>query len=107
LPGGTPPAHEAAEEERLTMSDATAGQAETKGETWGVIGACYWGRGATLAEAKKNFGNQGGQLGTGYNVFDAETEFRGVDDMGRVHWAGNEPVRQEHAPRRARGVTVR
>lgn len=58
---------------------------EDTGEMFVVIGPYYWGSGATLAEAKKNFGNQGGMLGKGYNVFvfDAESEFRGVDQMGQ------------------------
>lgn len=76
-----------------------------------VVGANYWGRGCTVAEAKANFRKQGGRLGNGYNVFkfDAETEFRGVDDFGRVHYRStqdmtrpNDPEVTEHPPRGAR-----
>lgn len=60
-----------------------------------------WGGGLNLATAKREFRNQGGKLGLGYTAlfFDTDTEFLGVDQMGRVSWRGNEPVATEKAPR--------
>jgi len=74
------------------------------GETYVVIGHNYWGRGATLDEAKQNFTKQGGRLSKGYRVFifGVDSEFRGVDEMGYVHWTGGEPEIEEHSPRRTR-----
>lgn len=62
--------------------------AETQTETIVIIGQFYWGKGSTLDEAKKEFRKQGGSLSRGYVIltFDAETEFGGVDDMGRYHY---------------------
>ncbi len=59
-----------------------------------VAGHYSWGKGATLAEAKKNFGRNGGKLSDGYIVltFDGETEFLGFDVMGRYSWNGNRPT---------------
>lgn len=66
-----------------------------------VIGPNYWGKGATLAEAKRNFTKFGGCLSDGYLIltFSAETEFIGVDDIGRYHWRGDVPARREVKPR--------
>ncbi len=60
-----------------------------------------WGTGATLDAAKRNWqwrsGGQGGRLSDGYTVytFDADTEFHGVDDMGRYSYRGNPPQVRE------------
>lgn len=61
-----------------------------------VIGQLRWGCGTDLATAKRNFRKQGGILGNGYSVvvFDAETDFVGVDGMGRYRFLGNSPIEQ-------------
>jgi hypothetical protein len=58
-----------------------------------IMGNRRWGVGATLAEAKRNWQAQGGRLSDGYTIitFDADTEFHGVDQMGRYQYVGNEP----------------
>lgn len=55
-----------------------------------VIGNHYWGKGETLAEAKKQFRREGGRLSLGYTILDFGTDltFKGVDQMGRVYWEG-------------------
>lgn len=60
-----------------------------------------WGYGASLKEAKKAFRSVGGVQKYGYTVlhFDTDTEFLGVDGLGRAHWKGNEPVVNEIAPK--------
>jgi hypothetical protein len=53
--------------------------------------------------AKKRFTAQGGRLRDGYTIaeFGAGLTFRGVDDIGRVHWQGaGEPTVTEVAARR-------
>jgi hypothetical protein len=59
-----------------------------------VMGQYYWGSGATLDEAKKRFRSMGGRLSQGYGiyVFDADTEFLYVDQMGRITYYGNPPT---------------
>lgn len=79
-------------------------------ETFVVIGQQYWGKGATVPEAKKNFREQGGRLTGGYVLltFDAETEFIGVDAVGYLHYKRrddktelpNPPKQKEVKPRR-------
>lgn len=82
---------------------------ETTGETFVIFGQFYWGKGSTLAEAKKNFTDHGGVLSNGYAIltFDAETEFEGVDNMGRYFYkrrdgkdeAANQPTEEIVQPR--------
>lgn len=74
------------------MTEQQTGQ--QTGQTLVVIGGGRWGKGTTLAEAKRNFTRYGGALSGGYAVltFGARSEFDGVDDMGRVHWRGEEPA---------------
>lgn len=71
-----------------------------------VIGQWRWGKGESLGEAKRNFQKQGAKLSAGYTVltFDQETSFEGVDQMGRVHWRGNEPKVEEVSPRKLAAV---
>lgn len=66
-----------------------------------VMGPYYWGAGKDLATAKRNFRAEGGRLTRGYVIltFDDETEFKGVDGMGRVSWIGNEPASKRVASR--------
>jgi hypothetical protein len=75
-------------------------------ETIVIYGGQRWGRGSDLAEAKRNWRAQGGRLSNGYVVltFDAATEFKGFDQMGRYHWVGNEPTEQEIQPRKPSGA---
>lgn len=65
-----------------------------KTETIVVIGYQAWGKGTTLAEAKKNMRNAGGALSNGYMIltFDKDTTFHGVDQHGRYEWTGNAPT---------------
>jgi hypothetical protein len=67
-----------------------------------VIGNFYWGAGRDLATAKRNFRKEGGRLGRGYMIitFNDVTEFHGVDQMGRVHWVGDEPETRTVSPRK-------
>lgn len=60
-----------------------------------------WGYGSDLDAAKKAFRSNGGALGRGYTVltFDAETDFVGVDPMGRYSYRGNAPTKTEVAAR--------
>lgn len=69
---------------------------EASKETYVLYGQNRWGRGATVAEAKKRFRNQGGVLSDGYVVltFDAATKFGGFDEAGRFHYRGNQPTEQ-------------
>ena len=74
-----------------------------------VIGQNYWGKGKTVQEAKAAWKkvSYNRRLKDGYTVveFDAETEFTGVDGMGRVHWRSldgeppNQPTVTEHPPK--------
>lgn len=59
-----------------------------------LMGNGVWAIGDTLAEARKNFTSYGGRLSQGYGIirYDDTTEFRGVDELGRYHWKGNEPT---------------
>lgn len=82
---------------------------ETAGETFVIFGLYYWGKGSTLAEAKKAFTEQGGVLSNGYTIltFDADTKFGGVDGMGRYYFerrdgkdeTPNQPTEQIVKPR--------
>jgi hypothetical protein len=67
------------------MSDQP--QAEN-GKTYVVYGQYYWGKGTTLEAAQKRFEEEGGELDRGYAIltFDEETEFQGVDQMGRYFY---------------------
>lgn len=69
--------------------------------TYVLIGQNYWGRGSSLTQAKSNFRQQGGLLSNGYTllIFDAETEFAGVDEVGRYHYDGNPPEITEFPPK--------
>lgn len=69
-----------------------------------VMGQYYWGVGSTLAGAKHKFKQEGGFLSKGYIVyeFDDETEFLGVDGMGRFNYRGNEPAETRFPPKAAR-----
>ncbi len=60
-----------------------------------VIGQNRWGHADNLATAKRRFSQHGGKLSRSYTVvvFPAELAFKGVDEVGRVHWEGDgEPV---------------
>lgn len=59
-----------------------------------VIGGGVWGKGSTLDEAKRNFSRYGGSLSAGYVIltFGSRSEFAGVDEIGRVHWSGDDPA---------------
>jgi len=60
-----------------------------------IYGQMRWGKGRTLAEAKKNFTGAGGRLLAGYEVqeWPEGVEIQGVDQMGRVHYLGQgEPI---------------
>lgn len=66
------------------------------------MGYGKWGKGSTRAEARKNakyFGGDPTRRGMTVLTFDDETEFLGVDQMGSVHWKGNEPTVEEVAPK--------
>jgi hypothetical protein len=65
--------------------------------TYVLIGQNHWGKGSDLAEAKANFRRQGAVLSRGYALltFDDETEFKGVDEVGRYHYVGNAPEVKE------------
>ena len=70
-----------------------------------VIGQMRWGAGPSIDVAKANFRDRGGKLSNGYTVatFDATTEFKGVDEAGRVLYIGNAPEQKEVAPRKSAG----
>jgi hypothetical protein len=55
-----------------------------------IIGQNRYGYGVDTAEAKKNFRAQGGVLSNGYAMvtFPSELTYKGVDELGRVHWEG-------------------
>lgn len=59
-----------------------------------VIGQGRWGFGENLIRAKKYFTVNGGNLKVAHSIvhFDDATEFKGVDQMGRIHYEGNEPT---------------
>lgn len=65
--------------------------------TYLVIGQQCWGAAETLDEAKANFRKQGGRLNQHHGVyeFDDETTFKGIDQMGRMHYVGNSPTLTE------------
>jgi len=90
------------------MTETTTPAAETPAapgkETFVVYGQNRWGKGDTLADAKKVFQQHGGQLSKEYAIltFDAHTTFEGVDQMGRYYFKGNEPTEKIVPARRAR-----
>lgn len=59
-----------------------------------VIGQNYWGANEDLDAAKARFRREGGRLGNGYAIltFDDDTEFLGVDNVGRYMYKGNPPT---------------
>lgn len=65
-----------------------------------------WGYGSDLAEAKKAFRRNDGALGRGYSVivFDAETDFIGVNPMGGYRFMGNAPTVTEVAATKKAGA---
>jgi hypothetical protein len=72
-----------------------------------VLGYWQWGAADTLPDAKRNFQAQHGRVSDGYMilVFDADTEFLGVDDVGRYHYRGNAPTETLVKPRGRRDGT--
>jgi hypothetical protein len=56
-----------------------------------IMGQFRYGAGLTLDEAKKNFTANGGGLTRGLTLieFTDETEYHGVDQMGRFHYKNN------------------
>lgn len=85
------------------MVAISATETEAKG-TVVVIGPNYWGSGDTVAAAKRRFTAEGGRLARGYVVltFSPDSEFKGVDGMGYVHWDGPAPAEEHVAPRGSR-----
>lgn len=81
---------------------------ERKGFTV-IIGQNRWGSGVDLKAAKAQFTRQGAKLTKGYTVcaFDKDSSFEGVDQMGRVHWIGNEPTVTEIVSRIPFATSVR
>jgi hypothetical protein len=65
-----------------------------------IMGQFRYGAGLTLEEAKKNFTAHGGKLRKGLTLikFDSDTEYLGVDQMGRYHYKGNPPELIEVQP---------
>lgn len=59
-----------------------------------IIGQMCWGSGTSFEEAKANFKKGGGNLRKphGLYTFGASSTCVGVDDMGGVHWDGDDPV---------------
>lgn len=76
-------------------------EAPTNPSLFVIGGNGRWGKGTTLVAAKAAFRAYGGRLSDGYTIltFDADTEFRGVDDLGRTHWNGNHPHVRDVQPR--------
>ena len=68
-----------------------------------VMGGRHWGSGPDLATAKREFRKAGGYLSDGYMVlvFDDQTDFCGVNQMGSYHYLGNPPVSTTVEPRKA------
>jgi hypothetical protein len=65
--------------------------------TFVVMSPHYWGKGETLAEAKRNLRKQGGSS-KGHHLileFGEDSEFAGVDELGRYHWDGKPPTVEE------------
>lgn len=58
-----------------------------------VVGPHYWGFGLSIVEARDNFRKHGGTVtpNTGIMIFDEDTEFFGIDQMGRYEYKGNPP----------------
>jgi hypothetical protein len=56
-----------------------------------IMGQFRYGAGKTLEQAKKNFTAQGGSLTKGLTLieFSGDTEYHGVDKMGRFHYKNN------------------
>lgn len=74
-----------------------------------VAGGGRWGRGADLAQAKKNFTRFGGRLSGGYEIieFGPDTTFTGVDEMGRYYFEGPSPTTREVQPSKPRRPITR
>lgn len=81
------------------MTQPREGATGPKGQTV-VIGPWAWGSGDTLAEAKKKFQAQGARLSDGYTVlvFDADTMWLGINDMGTYFYKGNAPASTTKEP---------
>lgn len=79
---------------------------ELGNETYVVYGQGSWGWGTGLVQAKDNFRRHGGKLLRGYSIltFDADTEFHGIDQMGRYRYKGNPPTESDVAPSYRRPV---
>lgn len=79
------------------MSDTAVKEDTMTEDTVVIIGQNYWGKGSTLAEAKKAWQRWGRKLSDGYTVltFGDGSRFVGVDQMGRVFWEGEEPTERE------------
>lgn len=58
-----------------------------------IMGHYAWGKAETLEAAKRNFTRSGGQLSRGYAIIEygPNSEFDGVDEMGRYYWKGEKP----------------
>ncbi len=69
-----------------------------KGQTV-VIAPNVWGAGASLEEAKRNVKRHGGRLNAGYTVlvFDNDTQWLGINDVGTAFWKGNRPTITEYS----------
>jgi hypothetical protein len=65
--------------------------------TWLVIGPGVYGSGLTLTEAKANYQRHGGRLQDRPQVYHFGTRsiYAGVDEVGRIHWYGDEPERMK------------
>ena len=60
-----------------------------------------YGTGEDVQKAKARFRREGGELRRGYTIvrFYEGTEYKGVDQMGYVHYTGPEPESEEVRPR--------
>ncbi len=78
------------------MYDATA--TGPTGQTV-VVAPNVWGAGNDLAEAKANVKRHGGRLDAGYTVlvFDNDTQWLGINDVGTAFWNGNRPTITEYS----------
>jgi len=65
--------------------------------TWLVYGPGVFGTGHTLTEAKDRYKRHGGRPGDRPQVyhFGEGSIFAGVDEVGRIHWYGDEPERMK------------
>jgi hypothetical protein len=67
---------------------ATETTVTVKGGGVAIVGYHYYGHGADLKEAKKNFREEGGSLSDGYFIYEFPEglKFLGVSGMGYVEW---------------------